>query len=180
MPEDPELTFQTLAIAERLGIAVALGAVIGVDRELRDRPAGLRTHILVALASALFTMISFELFLMAEDASGAGRADPVRVVEAVLTGVAFLGAGTIIRSGPRLEGVTTGASIWLAGAAGVAAGGGFYQLAAIGTGLGVAVLTGLGLVERRLHRRSRAQEQLEAEGRRPGRDAPDRSGLGPL
>lgn len=151
MFEDVSHAFSAQQILERLGVAIAGGAVIGLDREWRDRPAGLRTHILVALASALFTMLSFELFLVAqEEAAGNARADPVRVVEAVLTGVAFLGAGTIIRSARRLEGVTTGASIWLVGAVGVAAGGGFYAIAAIGTALSILVLTGLGFVERKL------------------------------
>ncbi|SME92454.1 putative Mg2+ transporter-C (MgtC) family protein [Tistlia consotensis] len=166
MPTDPTLAFDALEIAERLGASMALGAVIGLDREWRDRPAGLRTHILVALASALFTILSFELFETAQQASSHARADPIRVVEAVLTGVAFLGAGTIIRASRRLEGVTTGASIWLVGAVGIACGGGFYELALIGTAMAVLVLTGLGMVERRVgpKRRRREQKERDAEG----------------
>jgi putative Mg2+ transporter-C (MgtC) family protein len=152
MSEDPTALFQALEIVERLAVALALGAVIGLDREWHDRPAGLRTHILVSLASALFTMLSFELFLVAQEGSDEAQADPVRVVEAVLTGVAFLGAGTIIRSSRQLEGVTTGASIWLVGAVGVAAGGGFYEIAGIGTAMAILVLTGLGFFERRVRR----------------------------
>ncbi|MEX0758471.1 MAG: MgtC/SapB family protein [Tistlia sp.] len=165
MPDNPTAVFDLLQLAERLGIAVLLGGVIGLDREWHDRPAGLRTHILVSLASALFTMLSFELFLMAEEASDSSRADPVRVVEAVLTGVAFLGAGTIIQASRRLEGVTTGASIWLVGAVGVAAGGGFYEMAAVGTSMAILVLTGLGFLERRLFDRR--------QGRGTGEDGPD-------
>lgn len=152
MLEDPIALLESLEIVERLAVALVLGAIIGLDREWHDRPAGLRTHILVSLASALFTMLSFELFMVAQNASGDARADPVRVVEAVLTGVAFLGAGTIIRSSRQLEGVTTGASIWLVGAVGVAAGGGFYEIAAIGTAMAMLVLTGLGFFERRVRR----------------------------
>lgn len=163
MLENVTLAFDAPLIAERLGLATALGAVIGLDREWRDRPAGLRTHILVALASAMFTMLSFELFLMADQASDQGRPDPVRVVEAVLTGVAFLGAGTIIRSARQLEGVTTGASIWLVGAIGVATGGGFYVIAALGTAFAIFVLTGLGIIERRIQRARQGKADKNAE-----------------
>src|SRR5690554_2618242 len=98
MLEESETVFVAPLIAERLGVALLLGGLIGLDREWRDRPAGLRTHILVSLASALFTLLSFELLEAAQKASNESRADPIRVVEAVLTGVAFLGAGTIIQA----------------------------------------------------------------------------------
>lgn len=164
MFEGPDVVFHAPVIAERLAAALLLGGLIGLDRELRDRPAGLRTHILVAIAAALFTLLSFELLEAAQEADRSSRADPIRVVEAVLTGVAFLGAGTIIQASRRLEGVTTGASIWLVGAVGVACGGGYYETAAIGTAFAIFVLTGLGFVEGRLNRRRKRRVAPPTEG----------------
>ena len=113
-------------IVFRFSLAIVLGAVIGLERELRDHPAGLRTHILVALAASLFTIITFELFHELTSASSDSRADPIRVIEAVTAGVSFLAAGTIIQSRGEVSGLTTGAAMWLAGAVGVACGLGYY------------------------------------------------------
>lgn len=92
----------------RLIMATFLGAVIGFDRELKRRPAGLRTHMVLSLAAALFTVLTLELYaeLGAQTKSGA---DPIRIIEAITVGVSFLAAGTIIRSGGHVEGLTTGA-----------------------------------------------------------------------
>ncbi|HYM99917.1 MAG TPA: MgtC/SapB family protein [Aestuariivirgaceae bacterium] len=102
-------------------MATFLGAVIGFDRELKRRPAGLRTHMVLSLAAALFTVLTLELYaeLGAQTKSGA---DPIRIIEAITVGVSFLAAGTIIRSGGHVEGLTTGAGMWLAGAVGLACG----------------------------------------------------------
>ena len=102
-------------IAIRLGIAALLGAMIGFERELNTAEAGLRTHILIAVAAALFTILAFEIFHMIDSGEGQ-RADPIRAVEAVTAGIAFLGAGAIFRSGAGVQGLTTGAGMWLAGA----------------------------------------------------------------
>src|SRR5690606_32451232 len=110
----------------RVVFAGVLGAVIGFERERHQRNAGLRTHILVSTAAALFTVITFEIYhtiLRAPEGSSYG--DPIRAIEAVTAGVAFLGAGAIFRHGGSVHGLTTGAGMWLAGAVGVAAATGF-------------------------------------------------------
>jgi putative Mg2+ transporter-C (MgtC) family protein len=142
-------THQSLAdIALRLGAAILLGGLVGLNREWMRKPAGLRTHILVSLASATFAVLARELFLDAVEEGG--QPDPVRVVEAVVTGVAFLGAGTIIQQSGSVEGMTTGASIWLAGAIGVAAGSGHFLVAGLCTLMGLVVLILVNEVEHRI------------------------------
>nr|WP_314258195.1 MgtC/SapB family protein [uncultured Devosia sp.] len=123
-------------IAIRILIAAVLGAMIGFEREFNTAEAGLRTHILVAVAAALFTILAFEIFHTLEPGGPNGpQADPIRAVEAVTAGIAFLGAGAIFRSGTNVQGLTTGAGMWLAGAVGVATALGYYLIA-----LGVAIL----------------------------------------
>ncbi|MGE4220930.1 MAG: MgtC/SapB family protein [Alphaproteobacteria bacterium] len=139
-------------IVARMTMAVLFGAVVGFDREVRQKAAGLRTHMLIALAAAVFTLLTFELTASADALGDAIRADPVRVTEAVVTGVAFLGAGTIIRAGGSVHGITTGASIWMTGAVGTACGGGFYVIAGIALAFVIFILTVVGLVEARLIR----------------------------
>lgn len=145
--------FQTSTpIAEifvRLVLAVIFGAAIGIDREFRQKAAGLRTHILVALAAAIFTVITFEIFFEMNELMDEPRSDAIRIIEAVTAGVAFLAAGTIIQSGGAVQGLTTGASMWLAGAVGLACGGGFYAIAVIGTILALIVLFIIGKLESR-------------------------------
>jgi putative Mg2+ transporter-C (MgtC) family protein len=127
-------------IAVRLVVAALLGALIGIEREWRQRPAGLRTHMMTALAAALFTILAGEIlhsrFLPDEQI----RSDPVRLIEAVTAGVAFLAAGAIIRNRNGIEGLTTGAGMWLAGAIGVAAGLGLFWIGAIAAALGLVIL----------------------------------------
>jgi len=133
----------------RLGLATLVGMIIGLEREWRQKPAGLRTHMLVSLASAAFTIITFELFQASLEMAPDSKGDPVRVIEGVIAGVAFLGAGTIIQGRGEVKGLTTGASIWLAGATGLACGGGYYVIAGITVGLAVVILAVLGLLERK-------------------------------
>ncbi|WP_395816757.1 MgtC/SapB family protein [Devosia sp.] len=117
----------------RLAVAAILGGVIGFERE-QHAAAGLRTHILIAVAACLYTLLTFEIFHLS-DVVESGRSDPIRAIEAVTAGIAFLGAGAIFRSGLTVQGLTTGAGMWLAGAVGVAAALGYY-----GIGLAVAIL----------------------------------------
>lgn len=131
-------------------MAVIAGALIGIDRELRNKPAGLRTHILISLAAALFTLITFELHAQFVGADGDQTADPVRIIEAVTAGVAFLAAGAIIQSRGNVQGLTTGANMWLAGALGVACGSGFYLLALIGTVFALIVLVVVGKLQAKI------------------------------
>lgn len=127
-------------LAVRLLIACVLGGLIGLDREVKDRPAGLRTHMLTALAAAVFTVITFKIFVSI-GGSGSGKSgDPIRVVEAVTAGVAFIAAGAIIQSRGAVKGLTTGAGMWLAGAIGVAAGAGYYIVAGIATFYALVIL----------------------------------------
>ena len=127
-------------IATRLVLATVLGALIGFEREWRNHPAGLRTHILVALAAACFTIIGIEIVHSSQFEGDAARLDQAQWIEAVTAGVAFLAAGTIIFARGRIKGLTTGAGLWLAGSVGLAAGLGFWQIAALSTVLAVVVL----------------------------------------
>jgi putative Mg2+ transporter-C (MgtC) family protein len=121
--------------------ALLLGAVLGLEREWRERPAGLRTHILVSVASATFALIAIELVNQPEFSSDALRTDPLRLVEAITGGVAFLAAGFIVFFKGEVHGVTTGAGMWLAAAIGLAAGLGLFSIAALATFLGILTLT---------------------------------------
>ena len=105
-----------LEIIARLIVSLFLGGVIGFDREVKNRPAGLRTHMLVALAASIFSITTLEIIADLEKTGH--TADPLRAIEAVTAGVAFLAAGTIIQSRAQISGLTTGASMWLAGAIG--------------------------------------------------------------
>jgi putative Mg2+ transporter-C (MgtC) family protein len=123
----------------RLVAAVVLGGAIGLERELDEKAAGLRTHILVSLGSALFTLVSaygFSEFVVA----GTSRTDPTRIAAQIVTGIGFLGAGVIFRQGFNVRGLTTAASLWLVAAVGMAAGAGFWAAAVVGTGVGVLAL----------------------------------------
>jgi putative Mg2+ transporter-C (MgtC) family protein len=129
-------------IAARLLFAALLGAAIGFEREWRQRPAGLRTHILICVAAATFAVLTIEIVHAPMFGGDSTRLDPIRVVEAVTAGVAFLAAGTILFSRGEVQGLTTGAGMWLAGAVGVACGLGLWQIAALGTAI-VLVVMGL-------------------------------------
>ena len=118
----------------RLAVAGALGAAIGFEREIRDREAGIRTHLLVSLGSSLFTIISaygFHEFLVSGD--NVVRTDPARIAAQIVTGIGFLGAGAIIREGLSVRGLTTAATLWVVAAIGMACGAGYYWPAAAAT-----------------------------------------------
>ena len=132
--EIPSLTWQEELL--RVSLAGALGAAIGLERELRDREAGLRTHLLVAVGSALFTLVSaygFHEFLV--HGGSVVRADPTRIAAQIVTGIGFLGAGAIIRQGFSVRGLTTAATLWVVAAIGMASGAGYYSAAVITTAL---------------------------------------------
>jgi putative Mg2+ transporter-C (MgtC) family protein len=143
----------------RLALAATLGGLIGFERELREREAGLRTHMLVAMGSALFTIVSaygFHDFL----ASGQSvvRADPTRIAAQIVTGIGFLGAGAIIRQGLSVRGLTTAATLWVVAAIGLAAGAGYYSGAVTTTALVLVSLWPLRIVAYKMMRRFRAEE----------------------
>lgn len=139
-----------LEILMRFLLASAFGAIIGFDREVKNRPAGLRTHMLTALASAVFTVLTLELYYQLGDGSQGVSADPIRIIEAVTAGVAFLAAGTIIHGSGKVSGLTTGAGMWLAGALGVACGGGFYVVAGMALMPAIVIISALRMLERRI------------------------------
>jgi putative Mg2+ transporter-C (MgtC) family protein len=153
-----------LDILVRALVAVVAGAIVGLDREMRNKPAGLRTHILISLAAALFTIITIELHLRFVGSNSRTTADPVRIINAVTAGVAFLAAGAIIQSRRGVRGLTTGANMWLAGAVGVACGAGYYTIAIVGTLFALIVLVVLGWLEVWLERASRTADDAENEG----------------
>ncbi|MDO4800516.1 MAG: MgtC/SapB family protein [Bacillota bacterium] len=134
-----------ISVAEtvlRLLLSAAIGGAIGMEREVHNRPAGLRTHVLVSLGSALIMLISSEAFI--------GRGDPARLAAQVVSGIGFLGAGTIMRNGNSINGLTTAASLWVSAGIGLAIGAGYYIGGAV-TGLIVIItLVTLGRLEKKL------------------------------
>jgi putative Mg2+ transporter-C (MgtC) family protein len=154
-------TLGWLAALFRLAVAAALGAVIGLERELDEKAAGLRTHMLVSVGSALFTMVGaygFEEFAR----NGGVSTDPSRIAAQVVTGIGFLGAGVIFRQGFTVRGLTTAASLWVVAAVGMAAGAGFWKGAVIGTVVGIISLRPLEwLKEKAIPQRAAAQLSIQ-------------------
>ena len=125
----------------RLAVAAGLGGAVGFERELREREAGLRTHLVVCVGSALFTLVSaygFHEFMV----SGGSlvRTDPTRIAAQIVSGIGFLGAGAIIRQGLSVRGLTTAATLWLVAAIGMASGAGYYSAAVIATAAALLTL----------------------------------------
>ena len=121
---------QGLQTLMQLGLAALLSGIIGFEREHSHRPAGFRTHILVAVGSALVMTTSFFIF---EQFKGQTNMDPARLGAQVISGIGFLGAGTILREGFSVKGLTTAASLWAVSCIGLAVGAGFYEGAVVGT-----------------------------------------------
>ena len=143
----PDLGFDVeLQLAGRLALGLVLGAVIGFERELHRQPAGFRTHSLVALGAALFTIVSAYGF-------GGSLVDPTRIAAQIVSGIGFIGAGTILQYRGNIRGLTTAASLWSVAAIGMAAGAGLLVMAVIGTLLILVVLSLLDRVEAFARRR---------------------------
>jgi putative Mg2+ transporter-C (MgtC) family protein len=141
-----------LELLGRLLLAAALGAILGAEREMRQRAAGFRTNTLIALGSAAFTLISIQL--AANDGG-----DPTRIPSQVVTGIGFLGGGAILRGGAGdIRGLTTAATVWVNAAIGMAAGAGFYALAITSTLVTLFVLTVFLRVEDYMNRRLQTNE----------------------
>ncbi len=134
-------------VLARMLLATLLGSIIGLEREWRRRPAGLKTHMLVCLASATFTIVSLELVNVPVFNDQNIRMDPSRLVEAITSGVAFLAAGFIIFARGKITGITTGAGMWLAASVGLASGLGLWHIAIMATFIAVAVLIVVGKME---------------------------------
>jgi putative Mg2+ transporter-C (MgtC) family protein len=137
----------------KLALAVILGGAIGLEREVAGKPAGLRTNILICVGAALLTDVSLEIGR--NDLTGERFGDPARLAAQIVSGIGFLGAGTIMQSRGTVTGLTSAATIWVVAAIGIAVGAGQY-MEAVGAGLLVAlVLAGLGSLEHRLRRARR-------------------------
>jgi putative Mg2+ transporter-C (MgtC) family protein len=149
-----------LELFQRLSLAAVLGGILGLEREWHHKTAGLRTNILIAMGSALFTLMSIELT--------GSTGDPSRVASQIVTGIGFLGAGAILRTNAGVQGLTTAAAIWVNAAIGVAVGGGHYRVAFIATGVTLVVLAVLPPIERMVERRS--ERTQAAEGTDKSRD----------
>ncbi|HEU4629358.1 MAG TPA: MgtC/SapB family protein [Gemmatimonadaceae bacterium] len=176
-----------LTTVGRLVLAMIMGALIGLNRELRDKPAGMRTHGLVALGSALVTLVSTHIALSAGQLDG----NPVgRTIQGIVAGIGFLGAGVILKTQEHgsVRGLTTAATIWLVACLGVAAGAGLWVLAGTTFGLAMFLLLLGGPIEhfaRRVLPRASApspRHRLDPRGRRTpagGVRSDDGGGLGP-
>lgn len=126
---------ENLSLLAPLALAIILGSIVGLEREANNHPAGLRTHALVCVGSALVTIVSWQTF-MTFNYGG----DPTRIAAQIISGIGFLGAGTIIREGANIKGLTTAASLWTVAAIGLAVGYGYYFIAISTTFLTVIVL----------------------------------------
>ena len=164
----PPHTLQLTDLVLRLGIAALCGGLLGLDRELHRKSLGWRTYILVSLGAASFSVLMVEMVHMFRGDNL--QLDPTRIVEGVIGGIGFMGAGAMIQYRGRVRGATTGAGIWMAGAIGMAAGFGFHVHAAVMTAFALFVISLMGALSRRLSRRSgRRHRPLATQG------APDTS-----
>ena len=131
----------------KLGLAVLLGGLVGFEREMLEKPAGLRTNILICLGAALFTHMSSYVRVWGSPST---PVDASRIASQIVSGIGFLGAGAIIQSRAHVRGLTTAATIWVVGAIGMAVGAGAFLAAVVGTALILMILVGLGVLERRI------------------------------
>jgi len=142
-----------LELMLQVGLATLLGGAIGLERELGGKPAGLRTNILICIGSVLYTHLSIAMLSAIAGAGGTGT-DPTRVAGQIVTGVGFIGAGTILHARGAVVGLTSAATIWVVAAIGVALGSGHYLEGIATTVVVLGVLAGLGRVEKLVERQS--------------------------
>jgi putative Mg2+ transporter-C (MgtC) family protein len=153
----PSLSWEEVLL--RLVLAAALGGAVGLEREFREREAGFRTHTLVSLGAALFTIAGAYGFRDFH-----GSVDPTRVAAQIVTGIGFLGAGAIIRMGLSVRGLTTAATLWVVAAVGLTCGAGYYSAAVITTAIVLLSLWPLRIVAYRVLTRFRPEtERLMAQ-----------------
>ena len=146
-----------LDLSVRLVVAAALGLAIGFEREIHGHPAGLRTHMLVAVGSGLFTVLSAYGF---GDGTNIAPIDPTRIAAQIVSGIGFLGAGAILKDGIVIRGLTTAASLWATSAVGMAAGAGEYAIAAVASGVILVSLWPINALAQRLHGTNIPEVQL--------------------
>jgi putative Mg2+ transporter-C (MgtC) family protein len=153
----PELHW--LEILVRVGLAALLGGAVGLEREIREREAGLRTHMLVSVGAALFTLVSAYAWTdFTFSTRGGVTFDPTRIAAQIVSGIGFLGAGAIIRQGLSVRGLTTAATLWVVAAIGMASGAGYYAAAVLTTALVLVSLWPLRLLAHRFTTRFQAEE----------------------
>ena len=147
---------ETCSFAGRILLSALLGGIIRIERDIHGRAAGLRTHLLVSVGSALFTIISMIMakYNLPEMSGLSVTADPSRIAAQIVTGIGFLGAGAIIKEGFTIRGLTTAACLWIAAAIGMAAGAGAYAMAIFTTFLAIMSLIFLHLFEKSISRDS--------------------------
>jgi putative Mg2+ transporter-C (MgtC) family protein len=150
-------------LSVRMLIAAILGAAVGLEREIHDHPAGMRTHLLVALGAAIFTILSIYGFEGVVAAGVAPTVDPTRIAAQVVSGIGFLGAGAILKYGTSIRGLTTAASLWTTAAIGMAAGAGEWLIAGVGTFIVVFSLWPLNALVARLHNPALHELKLRLE-----------------
>jgi putative Mg2+ transporter-C (MgtC) family protein len=148
---DINLALQT-DLSIRMLLAAVLGAAIGFEREIHEHPAGMRTHLLVSLGSAIFTILSIYGFEFPSGPTGTVATDTSRVAAQIVSGIGFLGAGAILKYGTSIRGLTTAASLWTTAAIGMAVGAGEWLIASVGTLIVVVSLWPLNALVARLHR----------------------------
>jgi putative Mg2+ transporter-C (MgtC) family protein len=166
----PDVTWVDILL--RVTLAAALGGAIGLERELREREAGLRTHMLVSVGAALFTMVSAYAWADWQFSTEEGLTfDPTRIAAQVVTGIGFLGAGAIIRQGLSVRGLTTAATLWVVAAIGMASGAGYFTAALITTVLVLLSLWPLRILSYRVSERFRPEEGRMAVELRAGASA---------
>jgi putative Mg2+ transporter-C (MgtC) family protein len=151
----PDVSLQ-LELAIRLLVAAALGAAIGFEREIHAHPAGMRTHLLVSEGSAIFTVLSIYGFVGLLPPGEGSAPDPTRIAAQIVSGIGFLGAGAILKSGTSIRGLTTAASLWATAAVGVAVGAGEYAVGAVGTAIVLFSLWPLNMIADRIRAVGRA------------------------
>ena len=160
-----QLRTVVLAFVVRCGVAALCGGLIGIERERRGKPAGLRTNLLICVGAAMYMLVG----LMLVHGTGETSADPSRIAAQVVTGIGFLGAGCIIQQGMQVTGLTSAATIWVVAAIGIVAGAGFPITALIATVMVVLTLAVLGSLESRLHP-AHSDDAVRTDRRRGGRD----------
>lgn len=135
---EPQIAFQ-------LFLATVLGGLIGLEREIKRKEAGLQTFSLVCLGSCVFTLVAFYFY----QSIGWQNIDLARIIQAVAIGIGFIGAGTVFKSQNGIEGLTTAAGLWITSAIGIAIGAGLYTLAIFSTLLSLLILAGFGMLEQK-------------------------------
>jgi putative Mg2+ transporter-C (MgtC) family protein len=157
----------TLSLVVRVILAAVLGIILGVERSIAGQSAGIRTNMMISVAACLFTFLGAEAFPI----DGPGPRDPARVAAQIVSGVGFLGAGTLLQTKNKIRGLTTAATIWLVAAIGMSVGVGFYGGAIFVTIFGAIALRLLAPISNQLSKEAQAEERLRKQAEKEEREA---------